>query len=541
VARVSTNGPADTPGPAVIDSAGCRQNSGMSPVSRGRKTKKSRRRSTGGPAAGNDACLCPACTGSEFDPQLLIDDLTSDEFAESTDPLDAELAAAVFLAIGEGIGATFDEAFAGGIIPSLEARANTGALAMLLAFAAVADNRAAKVAAAAADRLAVAGVAGPAWAHDIVQPVSLTDCWRLVDSKETGSFLAGLFERAGARHTILVSVNHLDCGAAQTAQLVEAEVSDLVGELARTAGHGLQISRETLEPADFRWHVENALAARAVHDLGPVLREQDEAELEAQSEYRAVAMMLRARLRTVPEPNRPPAEHDRLGMGHGGAARSGLAALGRLLAGGGAGGRAMSDLPAALPDKRRKADGPAPVYQLKVSLRGAKPPIWRRLEVPADTDLARLHQIIQIAFEWGDSHLHVFETPYGEFGMADSELGHRPEAPVTLEQVAPGAGSKIRYTYDFGDDWEHDIVVEKVLDRAPVASYPRCTDGRRAAPPEDCGGVWGYAELQEIMADPTHPEHEDRLDWLGLGDAEEFEPAQFRADTVTEDFAYLRS
>jgi hypothetical protein len=181
------------------------------------------------------------------------------------------------------------------------------------------------------------------------------------------------------------------------------------------------------------------------------------------------------------------------------------------------------------------------VYQLKVSLLGAKPPIWRRLEVPADTGLARLHQIIQIAFEWGDSHLHVFETPYGQFGMTGSdELGHLPEAPVALEQVAPGAGSKIRYTYDFGDDWEHDIVVEKVLDLDPAASYPRCTGGRRAAPPEDCGGVWGYAELLEILADPAHPEHEDRLDWLGLGDAEEFEPEQFRAGAVTEDFAYLR-
>ncbi|MDQ3150841.1 MAG: plasmid pRiA4b ORF-3 family protein [Actinomycetota bacterium] len=87
---------------------------------------------------------------------------------------------------------------------------------------------------------------------------------------------------------------------------------------------------------------------------------------------------------------------------------------------------------------------------------------------------------------------------------------------MTLEQGAPDARSKIRYTYDFGDDWEHDILVEKVLDQDETASYPRCTDGRRAAPPEDCGGIWGYADLVEALTDPTHPEHEDKLEWLGF-------------------------
>jgi hypothetical protein len=100
------------------------------------------------------------------------------------------------------------------------------------------------------------------------------------------------------------------------------------------------------------------------------------------------------------------------------------------------------------------------------------------------------------AFAWDGSHLHVFQTPYGEFGIADAELGHRAEAPVTLEQVAPTVRSAIRYTYDFGDDWEHDVVVEKVLNRDSTLSYPRCTGGRGAAPPEDCGGIW---------ATPTSP------------------------------------
>jgi Plasmid pRiA4b ORF-3-like protein len=130
--------------------------------------------------------------------------------------------------------------------------------------------------------------------------------------------------------------------------------------------------------------------------------------------------------------------------------------------------------------------------------------------------------------------MHVFETPYGDFGRADRELGHRSEAPVTLEQVAAQAKDKISYTYDFGDDWVHEIVVEKVLGRDPALTYPRCTGGRQAAPPDDCGGIWGYEELVEILADPRHPEHEERLEWLGLDDAGQFDPAAFNVDEVNQ-------
>ena len=175
-----------------------------------------------------------------------------------------------------------------------------------------------------------------------------------------------------------------------------------------------------------------------------------------------------------------------------------------------------------------------------MGLRGAKPPIWRRLEVPADISLARLHTVIQIAFGWDDSHLHVFETPYGSFGTADADLGHRSETSVTLEQVAPAVNSKLRYTYDFGDDWEHDILVEKVLDHDETAAYPRCTGGRRAAPPDDCGGIWGYAELVEVLNDPADQEHNDRLEWLGLDAAAEFDPDRFDAEAVTRALSFAR-
>lgn len=90
---------------------------------------------------------------------------------------------------------------------------------------------------------------------------------------------------------------------------------------------------------------------------------------------------------------------------------------------------------------------------------------------------------------------------------------------MRIGQVAPAEGDTLRYVYDFGDDWNHRIVVEAVADAESEGRYPRCLNGRRSAPPEDCGGIWGYAELVESLADKTHPEHADRLEWLGLDSA----------------------
>jgi Plasmid pRiA4b ORF-3-like protein len=108
-----------------------------------------------------------------------------------------------------------------------------------------------------------------------------------------------------------------------------------------------------------------------------------------------------------------------------------------------------------------------------------------------------------------------------------------------LRQTAPRAGDRLRYTYDFGDDWEHDILVEAVTAAEPGAAYPRCITGRRACPPEDCGGIWGYEELLEILGDPGHDEHDERLEWLGLDSADEFDPAAFDLAEVNNDLAGL--
>jgi hypothetical protein len=530
----------------------------VSPVSRGRKgrmnSKSTRPSARSDLFGGPDQCDCPACSGEDFDPQELIDELIAGaaELVESEDPLDAEIAGAAFVSIGAIAGEEFEEALVGGFIPEFEARANAEALAMVLAIGSVAGDHVGKAASAAADRLVQAGIPRPGWAAELGEPVTVTDCWRLVDAQHTASMLVCLFHRAGRSHTVVMSVDHLDCDAAGDLLLfpVDQQVTALgmpatVLEMMATNGRdsGVELMKEALDPAEFRWQVETALDARAVHDsdeaeLGTYDAPDDDDDLP---DYRALAVVLRARMNALPASGKPPAPH-----GDGDDHRGRLSPVGLLarLADNGAGasppigrrGQGMT----RLSKKRKTPDGAAPVYQLKVGLRGAKPPIWRRLEVPADISLAQLHEAVQVAFDWDDSHMHVFETPSGDFGLADAELGHRAEAPVTLEQVAPGVRSKIRYTYDFGDDWEHEILVEKVLDRDETASYPRCTGGRRAAPPEDCGGVWGYADLVEVLADPAHPEHEDRLEWLGLDDAAEFDPADFDATAVNQALTRVR-
>jgi hypothetical protein len=135
--------------------------------------------------------------------------------------------------------------------------------------------------------------------------------------------------------------------------------------------------------------------------------------------------------------------------------------------------------------------------QLKLSLRGVfKPPVWRRLVVPADILLDRLHEVIQASMGWTDTHLHVFSTAAGDYGVPDPELGFRNERNARLVRFRKQPGDRIRYSYDFGDGWEHDIVLETRLDREPGVRMPACLAGQGACPPEDCGRSWGYADLK---------------------------------------------
>ncbi len=171
---------------------------------------------------------------------------------------------------------------------------------------------------------------------------------------------------------------------------------------------------------------------------------------------------------------------------------------------------------------------PERIYQLKITLDGSKPPIWRRVEVADTITLAKLHTIVQAAMGWYDSHLHQFSVGAEYYGVPHPEMDVRDERRLKLNQALTAPQQKIRYEYDFGDSWLHDIVLEKVLDPEPGVSYPRCTAGKRACPPEDCGGVWGYAELLETISDPQHPEHEEMREWLD----EDFDPEAFDLDEV---------
>ena len=180
------------------------------------------------------------------------------------------------------------------------------------------------------------------------------------------------------------------------------------------------------------------------------------------------------------------------------------------------------------------------VHQLKITLGGvSRPPVWRRVLVPSDVTLADLHEVIQQAMGWDNCHMHVFSMGGQEYGSPDPELGHASDKKVLLSQVLTGPGDRLRYTYDFGDDWEHDIVLEETRTAAPEETYPSCVAGKGACPPEDCGGAWGYANLKEILADPAHEEHQDMLEWLGLDAGEDFDPKQFSVAEVNARFPPL--
>ncbi len=190
---------------------------------------------------------------------------------------------------------------------------------------------------------------------------------------------------------------------------------------------------------------------------------------------------------------------------------------------------------------RRRLGAPAPgdpVYQLKITLAEvADPPVWRRLLVPAAMGLDRLHQVIQAVMGWQDYHLHVFSDGQTEYGVPDPELEFRDERAATLGGLLPHEGSLARYTYDFGDDWEHEIVLEKEVAAEPSVAYPVCVAGVGACPPEDCGGAWGYEHLREVLADPSSEEHQDMLAWLGLDEATEFDPHRFDKDQANRALA----
>lgn len=169
-----------------------------------------------------------------------------------------------------------------------------------------------------------------------------------------------------------------------------------------------------------------------------------------------------------------------------------------------------------------------PVLQVRITLLDvADPPVWRRVLVPGAFSLDRVHRVIQAAMGWQNYHMHVFRV--GELGYGpdpEGMLGHLEEAQVRLADVA-GVGERIGYEYDFGDSWEHELLVEACTKAEAHQTYLACTAGEGACPPEDSGGFPGYQRLKEILADPSSKEHEEMRTWAESQTCGKFDPASF--------------
>jgi len=177
------------------------------------------------------------------------------------------------------------------------------------------------------------------------------------------------------------------------------------------------------------------------------------------------------------------------------------------------------------------------LYQFKITLLGFTPIIWRRIQVKTCT-LDKLHEHIQTAMGWTNSHLHQFEINgerYGDPELLDDGFADDDHfidsTAIMLGDIVPKSGKRLtfEYEYDFGDGWQHEIVFEGCLKSEKGKRYPVCVEGANACPPEDVGGVGGYADYLEAIADSTHEQHDDLLEWRG-----KFDPKYFDAEKVTK-------
>ena len=182
------------------------------------------------------------------------------------------------------------------------------------------------------------------------------------------------------------------------------------------------------------------------------------------------------------------------------------------------------------------------VMQFKIALKDIKPPVWRRIQVPCTDSFWDLHIAIQDAMGWMDCHLHEFvfssqtENTCIRIGIPDEDdyLSLRPVLPgweIPIAGVFSLMLRKIEYVYDFGDDWRHTVTLEKIFPKPKDSNYPVCVGGKRACPPEDCGGISGYYHLLEVLSNPQHELHEDMITWMGGS----FDPEQFDYKSVKFD------
>jgi len=190
----------------------------------------------------------------------------------------------------------------------------------------------------------------------------------------------------------------------------------------------------------------------------------------------------------------------------------------------------------AKPTKAQPAKAQGTVYQLKVTLLDSQPPIWRRIQVQ-DCTLDQLHEHIQTAMGWTNSHLNHFRIDdrlYGDPMLMQEnfeELKYADSTTTMLSEILPQDDKRFRfvYEYDFGDSWEHEVLFEGRLQAEPGRRYPHCLEGERACPPEDVGGVWGYADFLAAIADPENEQHDEMREWIGR----KFDPEAFSPSAAT--------
>jgi hypothetical protein len=180
------------------------------------------------------------------------------------------------------------------------------------------------------------------------------------------------------------------------------------------------------------------------------------------------------------------------------------------------------------------------IYQLKIVLEETRPQVMRRVQVPGDMDLGALHRAFQVAMGWTDSHLHAFTIAGKRYTRSREEgdleeLGMGEERGVRLCDLIRVPEERFSYAYDFGDDWQHTVTLEKVLAANPNTEYPVCLEGRRACPPEDCGGTEGYRDLLRVLRVPQHPQEAMRQ-WAGR----KFDPEPFDRERVNRALRRLR-
>lgn len=179
------------------------------------------------------------------------------------------------------------------------------------------------------------------------------------------------------------------------------------------------------------------------------------------------------------------------------------------------------------------------IYDLDIRLINIEPPIWRRFTVSDQITLASLHHVLQVVMGWEHSHLHQFirdQAHYGEPNPEfDDEMPMKDDRRFKLCDIVHAKGDSFVYEYDFGDSWHHQVTLEKIWPRTENSLAPRCWDGKRACPPEDCGGVSGYQNLIEALHDRRHPEHRELSAWAGP----HYDPELFSVQAVNSALASL--